>query len=50
MLYRDGFLLFQQSGNFDEEMLEHIVSQAETIDIDAVRAHVASEQAEAKGT
>jgi thioredoxin 1 len=45
LLYRDGILLFQQPGNFDEEALEDIVSQAESIDMDVVRAHMASEQA-----
>jgi thioredoxin 1 len=49
LLYRDGFLLFQQPGYFDEETLEDIVSQAESVDMDAVRAHVASEQAEPGG-
>ena len=45
LLYRDGILLFQQAGNFDDEALEGIVSQAESVDMDAVRAHMASEQA-----
>ncbi|MHC4672380.1 MAG: thioredoxin family protein [Planctomycetota bacterium] len=48
LVYRDGIMLFQQPGNFDEETLEDIVSQAESVDMDAVRAHVASEQSEAE--
>ena len=46
LLYRDGILLFQQPGSFEAEALEDIVSQAESIDMDVVRAHMASEQAE----
>lgn len=44
LLYRDGVLLFQQPGSFEAEALEDIVSQAESIDMDVVRAHMASEQ------
>jgi thioredoxin 1 len=43
LLYRDGILLFQQPGSFEAEALEDIVSQAESIDMDVVRAHMASE-------
>jgi thioredoxin 1 len=44
LVYRDGILLFQQPGSFDKEALEDIVSQAESIDMDEVRAHLASEE------
>jgi len=42
MVYRDGILLFQQPGNFDEQALQDIVSQAVSIDMDAVRADIGS--------
>ena len=45
LLFRDGILLFSQPGNFDEATLESIVAQAESIDMDEVRAHIAREQA-----
>jgi thioredoxin 1 len=38
MVYRDGILLFQQPGNFDEQALQDIVSEAVSIDMDVVRA------------
>ena len=44
LLYRDGILLFRQPGYFDEEELDGIVRQAESLDMDEVRSHVASEQ------
>ena len=43
LVYRDGILLFQQPGNFDEEALEDIISQAESVDMEAVRAHIKGE-------
>ena len=46
MLYRDGILLFKQAGNFDEARLEDILGQAETLDMDMVRADIASQQSE----
>ena len=48
LLYRDGVLLFQQPGSFDDEALEDIVAQAESIDMDAVRAHVAAQEPDAE--
>jgi thioredoxin 1 len=41
-LYRDGILLFHQAGTFDEERLEDIVAQAEVLDMEAVKAEIAS--------
>lgn len=45
LLYRDGLLLFQQPGNYDEGELEGIVRQAEALDMDDVRAQIEQEQA-----
>ena len=44
LLYRDGFLLFKQSGYYEEEKLEDILRQAESIDMEEVRAHIAAEK------
>jgi thioredoxin 1 len=49
LLYRDGLLLFQQAGNFDEEELEGIVGQAEALDMNDVRAQIEREQAQGAG-
>jgi thioredoxin 1 len=43
LLYREGILLFQQPGYFEEEELENIISQAEALDMDMVRAEIAAE-------
>jgi thioredoxin 1 len=48
LLYRDGVLLFRQPGYFSEEKLEDIVRQAESIDMNAVRTQIASEQSDQK--
>ena len=49
LLYRDGLLLFQESGNFDEAKLENVISQAERLDMDAVRREIeAQRQAESR--
>jgi thioredoxin 1 len=45
LLYRDGLLLFQQPGSFDDNELEGIVRQAEALDMDDVRAQIEREQA-----
>jgi thioredoxin 1 len=39
-LYRDGILLFLESGSFEEARLEDILSQAEGLDMNAVRAEI----------
>lgn len=44
LLYRDGILLFEQAGNFDEARLEDIISQAESLDMDMVRADIERER------
>ena len=44
MLYRDGILLFQQPGYFEEEKLEDILEQATNINMDEVRAHIADKK------
>ena len=44
LLYRDGLLLFKQPGYFDEEQLRDIVRQAETLDMELVRADIADEE------
>ena len=45
MLYRDGILLFKQAGNFTEERLEDIISQAESLDMDSVRSDIEAARA-----
>ena len=49
LVFRDGILVFQQAGSFEEAALEDIVAQAESIDMDAVRAHVAEEPKQGAG-
>ena len=44
LLYRDGILLFQQAGYYEEEKLEDILQQAEGLDMDEVRAHIENEK------
>jgi thioredoxin 1 len=44
LLYRDGFLLFKQSGYYEEEKLEDILRQAESINMEEVRAHIAADK------
>lgn len=43
LLYRDGVLLFRQAGQFDEETLQGIIAQAESLDMEKVRAELAAE-------
>ena len=42
MVYREGILLFQQAGNYEETQLADIVRQAATIDMEMVRADIAA--------
>lgn len=44
VLFRDGIKLFQQPGYYEEDKLEDIVRQAESVDMDAVRSHLESEE------
>jgi thioredoxin 1 len=41
LLYRDGILLFNEPGNFDEQILNGIIDQAEALDMEIVRAETA---------
>jgi thioredoxin 1 len=50
MIFRDGILLFQQPGYYEEENLEDIIKQAESLDMDEVRAHIAAEKNEKEMT
>ena len=45
LVYRDGILLLRQAGNFDEQALQDIVRQAESVDMDAVRTEMTMSQA-----
>lgn len=40
MLYRDGLLLLRKPGNFSEGELQNIIDQAESLDMDVVRADI----------
>ena len=44
LLYRDGILLFKQPGYYEEDKLEDIVRQAESVDMEAVRSHIEAEK------
>lgn len=44
LLYRDGILVFRQPGYFSEEELDDVVRQAESLDMNEVRAHIATEE------
>lgn len=47
MLFRDGVLLFNQAGALPEHSLEQIITTAEGLDMDAIRAEIAeAEKAE----
>jgi thioredoxin 1 len=45
LVYRQGLLLFMQPGQFEEEELESIVSQAASLDMELVRADMSAEDA-----
>ena len=42
MLFRDGVLLFRESGALPPAALEELVSQAKQLDMDKVRAEIAA--------
>jgi thioredoxin 1 len=44
LVYREGLLLFMQPGQFEEEQLESIVSQAASLDMDLVRSEMRGEK------
>ena len=43
MVFRDGILLFKQPGNYDEQTLTDIIAQAESLDMEEVRAEIAAQ-------
>ena len=43
LLFRGGYLLFQQPGYYEEEKLEDIIKQAESVDMEEVGAHFEAE-------
>lgn len=45
MVFRDGILLFNQAGALPEAALEDLVSQAEALDMDQVRAELEASNA-----
>jgi thioredoxin 1 len=45
VLFRDGLMLFNQPGYFDDGGLDDIVAQAESLDMDEVRSAIEAEQA-----
>ncbi len=45
MLYRDGLLLMKKAAQYTEEELAGIVQQAESLDMDLVKADLAEESA-----
>jgi thioredoxin 1 len=49
MLYREGILLFQQPGYYEEKQLRSIIHQAEALDMDLVRADIAAEEEKRRG-
>jgi len=46
MLFRDGVLLFRESGALPPSALEELVSQAKKLDMEKVKAEVAAHEAE----
>jgi thioredoxin 1 len=44
MLFRDGVLLFRESGALPPAALEELVSQAKKLDMDKVRAEIAQHE------
>lgn len=47
VLFRDGLMLFNQAGYFDAEGLDDIIDQAESLDMNEVRAAIEAEEATA---
>jgi len=50
MIYRDGILLYRNAGSPSAEVLADIISQVESLDMEAVRADIASQEAEKNGS
>jgi thioredoxin 1 len=49
LVYRDGLMLFNQPGNYDEATMDDIITQAAGLDMDAVRAEMASQEEDKSG-
>jgi thioredoxin 1 len=47
MMFRDGILLFNQAGALPQAALEDLITQAEGLDMDRVRAEIEAESATA---
>ena len=45
MVFRDGILVFRESGALPPAALEDLISQVKALDMDEVRAQVESQQA-----
>ena len=48
VLFRDGILLFNEASNMSEEELESVITQAESLDMERVRAEIAAETLESE--
>jgi thioredoxin 1 len=46
LVYRDGLLLFNQPGNFDESTMDDIIAQAEGLDMEVVRAEMTAQKSD----
>jgi thioredoxin 1 len=44
VLFRDGLMLFNQAGYFDADGLDDIIAQAESLDMEEVRATIEAEE------
>ncbi len=49
MIFRDGILLFSQPGAMPGHALEDLITQVADLDMDEVRAEVASQELERSG-
>mgnify|MGYP002655037358 CR=1 FL=1 len=50
MVFRDGVLLFSQAGALPEHSLEQIITSAEGLDMDAIRAEIAEAEKAEQGS
>ncbi|WP_054952254.1 thioredoxin [Flaviflexus massiliensis] len=48
MVFRDGIKIFEQAGALPSSALNDLIGQAEKLDMDAVRAQIAEQQAAAE--
>jgi thioredoxin len=49
MAFRDGILLYREAGALPEGPLQQLIDQVQNLDMDAIRAEIAKESADAKG-